>query len=109
MHVSPFIEMAATYAFRVKQPDERLSILIREFLPEGETLIATHTGERKPLTGRTLISVFVRYPLMTLKVIAAIHWQAFKLWRKGARFHSRTAPPKAAVEVIETRLPQAAE
>ncbi len=101
--------MEARYAFRLKEPGERLSILIREFLADGETLIATHTGERRALSGRALAQVFCRYPLMTLKVIAAIHWQAFRLWRKGAAFHKRTPPPAAEVEVVETRLSQAAE
>ncbi|NBB84128.1 MAG: DUF1365 family protein [Alphaproteobacteria bacterium] len=92
-HVSPFIGMESTYRFRVKQPDAHLSVLIRQAVPEGELLLATLTGERAPLDDRTLARLFVTHPLMSLKVIGAIHWQAWKLWRKGARFHRHPGPP----------------
>lgn len=109
MHVSPFMEMKSRYAFRLREPDERLSILIRQFTADGETLIATHTGRAAKLTGRELLKAFVLHPLMTMKVMGAIHWEAFRLWRKGAVFHRRPAPPADDVELIETRISQAAE
>jgi len=96
-YVSPFIGMDATYRFRLAEPGERLSVTIRESVPEGELLIATLTGRRVPLTDGALVRAFVTHPLMTVKVIAAIHWQALRLWRKGARFHRRPPPPAEEV------------
>ncbi len=95
-HVSPFIPMDAQYSFRLKVPAEAFSLLIRERDAAGEILRATISGRRRPLTDRELLSAFAAHPLMTLKVIAAIHWQALRLWRKGARFHR--PPAKGAGE-----------
>ncbi len=99
-HVSPFLPMDGGYRFRLHEPGERLSVLIREDLPEGEVLVATQTGRRAPLDDRRLARAFVAFPLLTLKVIAAIHWQALRLWLKGARFHRRPAPPAAEVTPV---------
>jgi DUF1365 family protein len=92
LYVSPFIGMTSTYRFRIKEPGEALSVLIRQSVPEGEQLIATLHGRRWPLDDRNLCIAFLRYPLMTVKVIGAIHWEALRLWVKGARFHRRPQP-----------------
>ncbi|MEQ9813529.1 MAG: DUF1365 domain-containing protein [Azospirillaceae bacterium] len=106
-YVSPFMEMDAEYHFRLKEPAERLSILIRQYVDGRETLVACQTGERLALDDRSLARLFVSHPLMTLKVVAAIHWQAWRLWRKGARFRKRTAPPAAPVTFFPlTRAPR---
>jgi DUF1365 family protein len=101
LYVSPFIGMASTYRFRIKVPDERLSILVRQAIQEqsneSRQLVAVQTGQRVPLTDPNLIRAFFRYPLMTVKVVAAIHWEALWLWRKGARLVSRPQPPKHEV------------
>lgn len=97
LYVSPFIGMTSQYRFRVKEPGERLSILIRQSVPEGEQLLATLTGTRSRLRDRDLARAFVTHPLMTVKVIGAIHWQALWLWLKGATFHRRPAPPSEPV------------
>ena len=83
-YVSPFIEMDMQYQFRLLLPDENLSVMIRETAPEGELLIATLTGARRIFSDLVLLKAFFAYPLMTLKVIASIHFEAFRLWRKGA-------------------------
>ncbi|NNG05262.1 MAG: DUF1365 domain-containing protein [Inquilinus sp.] len=106
MYVSPFIEMAARYRFRVKEPDERLSILIRESTPEEELLLATMTGRRVALSDATLLRAFFAHPLMTLKVMGAIHWQALWLWLKGAAFHRRPKPPAAPVSYCLAETPE---
>ena len=104
-YVSPFIEMASRYRFRLRAPGERLSILIRQSVDEGEILIATHNGRRKALSDRSLLAAFFAYPLMTAKVIGAIHWQALWLWLKGATYQQRPAPPAVQVtRVITPRL-----
>ncbi len=108
-YVSPFITMNATYNFRLVEPGERLSVLIRQWTDEGELLIAAQTGERETLQDRSLLRAFVNYPLMTLKVIAAIHWHAFRLWRKGAKVQPRPAAPADPITHVVPRLGQAAE
>ncbi len=97
LYVSPFIDMESQYRFRVKEPGERLSILIRQDVAEGEQLVATLTGTRAVLGDRQLAQAFVTHPLMTVKVMGAIHWQALWLWFKGATFHRRPAPPSEPV------------
>jgi hypothetical protein len=82
MRVSPFIAMDQTYRFDVAPPGERLSLRIRQAGPEGETLIATQTGVARPFTDAGLLAALVGHPLMTFKVIAAIHWEALRLWLK---------------------------
>ena len=79
--VSPFIGQDETYRFTIRQPGDRLALKIRQ-----ETLIATWSGQRRPLTDGQLLRLWAMHPLMTIKVMAAIHWQALKLWMKGARF-----------------------
>ncbi|RDD61390.1 DUF1365 domain-containing protein [Ferruginivarius sediminum] len=96
-YVSPFITMEARYRFRLLPPGERLSVSIREETAAGETLVATQTGRRRALSDRSLLRALATHPAMTFKVIAAIHWQALHLWRKGARFHRRPAPPAETV------------
>jgi hypothetical protein len=90
-YVSPFIPMEAQYSFRLRTPGEAFSLLIRERDAAGEILRAAISGRRRPLTDRELLKAFAAHPLMTLKVIAAIHWHALRLWRKGARFHRNPA------------------
>lgn len=100
-YVSPFLDMAATYRFRLKEPRDKLSILIRQSLSDGETLLATHTARRGALDDRALLAILVVYPLMTLKIMVGIHWEALKLWIKGARYHSRPPPPAQEVSIID--------
>jgi uncharacterized protein len=88
-HVSPFIEMAMRYHFRVVPPDERVKLRILETDPEGPLLAATFNGRRRALTTRELLRAFVAFPLVTMKIMAAIHWEALRLWLKGARLASR--------------------
>jgi DUF1365 family protein len=88
-YVSPFIDMDCTYRFRVDEPGDRIGVLIRQSDAEGELLVATLTGRRQPLDDRRLAGAFLGHPLMTLKVIAAIHWEALWLWVKGARLVPR--------------------
>ena len=93
LHVSPFIGMDARYHFRVLPPGRIARLRIHE-TENGEALFAaSFVGAHRPLTTRTLTGVLLRFPLMTWKVMTAIHWQALKLWLKGARFHRSPPPP----------------
>lgn len=93
-YVSPFIEMAARYQFRVTPPGERVAIMISQWGDEGSRLVATLRGTRRPLTDRALGRAALMDPLMTLKVTAGIHFEAFVLWLKGAQLQARPDPGK---------------
>lgn len=96
-HVSPLIGMDAQYRFRLAVPDERLSVLIREYQDGRLMLVASQTGQGVPLNDRTLLRAWLRTPLATLKVVAAIHWQALKIWLRGAPFFPKPSPPRNEV------------
>ncbi len=92
-HVSPFIDMDAAYEFRLSRPGDKLCVVIREFQKNRLMLVATQTGRRRPFRSSELLREVLRVPVQTLKVLSAIHWQALKIWLKGARFHRKPAPP----------------
>jgi DUF1365 family protein len=83
-YVSPFIEVAMRYHFRVSPPRERVRLRILETDRDGPLLSATFNGRRRALTAIALLRSFCSLPLVTLKIVAAIHWQALRLWLKGA-------------------------
>ena len=93
-YVSPFIKMEMRYRFRLNQPDERLTLRILECDTEGPLLSATFSGDRFPLTSGMLLRAFFQVPFQTLKIVGGIHWEALKLWKKGAKFHRRPKRPK---------------
>jgi len=96
-HVSPLIGMQADYRFRISRPDDKLAVLIREYQEGRLMLVASQTGNGERLTDAALIKAFLRTPLMTFKVMAAIHWQALKIWLRGARFFPKPEPPRQEV------------
>lgn len=101
-YVSPFIGMKATYAFSLRVPGEKLSIAIHQRDPEGALLVATQSGNRKPLSTREILKAVLRHPLMTLNVVLRIHTQALRLWWKGAALQPRTPKPNATISLATT-------
>ena len=85
-HVSPFIEMNCNYFFRILNPGEYLSVKIDQYDLEGKILFASQDGKRSDLTSENLMNSYLKHPLMTFKIISAIHFEAFKLWIKGIKF-----------------------
>ncbi len=85
-HVSPFMGMDATYRFRLTAPGERLGVQIASERDGAPYFRATMGLRRRPARGRELARVLARYPFMTLKVVAAIHVEALRLWAKGVRY-----------------------
>ena len=86
-YVSPFIEMVGRYTVRVRDEPTRLRITINE---DQDSALLLHTSidlTRRRLTDRTIARALIRYPFVTHKTIGMIHWHAFRLWRRGARFH----------------------
>lgn len=83
LYVSPFLDMEMRYHFRGGIPEERVALAVGCDDPEGRVLNASLWGERRRLGDRTLLRAAAGYPLMTLGVVAAIHWEALILWLKG--------------------------
>ncbi|WP_439573214.1 DUF1365 domain-containing protein [Phreatobacter sp.] len=105
--VSPFIAMDCRYRFRVLPPDEKTIVAITQGDAEGPLLAAVFSGERQELSDRRLAITFARQPLMTFKIVAAIHWEALKLWWKGVPVftHSKARRPVDAT-VVPAPVPQ---
>ena len=85
-HVSPFIEMDCNYFFRILKPAEKISVIIDQYQSNEKILYASQDGKRADFTSSELIKSYLKHPLMTFKIISAIHFEAFKLWIKGIRF-----------------------
>jgi uncharacterized protein len=87
LHVSPFTRPdAGTYRFALPPPGERAEAVI-DLVRGGRTVIATRLSlERREIDDRAIASALLRFPLHNLKVVAAIHWEALRLWAKGAPF-----------------------
>lgn len=100
MHVSPFMPMDVAYDWRFSEPDERLTVHMENAREGRKIFDATLTLEREEITSAALARALAGYPLMTLKVIAAIHWQALRLWIKGAPVHDH--PDKHRPPLEET-------
>ncbi|UOK72433.1 DUF1365 domain-containing protein [Ancylobacter polymorphus] len=98
-YVSPFMDMGLTYAFRVHPPGEDLRIAILASDTEGPVLSAVHSATRRPLNDGELLRAALSYPLLTLKVIAGIHWEALFIWAKGIGLRPRPKAPDAPVTV----------
>jgi DUF1365 family protein len=81
-HVSPFMGMAARYAWRVTPPDERLNVAIRCRETGRKPFDAMMTLARQPWNSRSLAGVALRFPLANMQILAAIYWQALRLWTK---------------------------
>jgi DUF1365 family protein len=88
-YVSPFLEMAMRYHFRVLPPGANVRLRILETDADGPVLAATFSGRRRALTTGALLQAFVALPMVTFKIMAAIHWEALRLWIKGARLVPR--------------------
>ncbi|MDO9414350.1 MAG: DUF1365 family protein [Pseudolabrys sp.] len=105
-YVSPFMDMDISYTFRVQPPSERIALVIDSADAKGRVITASLAGKRRELTDGALFAAFAAFPLLTLKVVAAIHWEALKLWIKGMRLRTRPAPPAAITFVPPQHIRQ---
>ena len=85
-HVSPFIEMNCNYFFRTLKPGEKISVIIDQYQTNEKILYASQDGKRVEFSSKELLKSYLKHPLMTFKIISAIHFEAFKLWTKGIKF-----------------------
>ena len=101
LYVSPFIEMDALYSFCVVPPGERLAVSIRETDSSGPVLNASFTGRRIALRDRVLARFGLSYFLLGVRIMAAIHWQAFRLWWKGVQVHRHKARKSKGITLVD--------
>ena len=104
-YVSPFMDMKISYTFRIQKPGGRVALAIQGADAEGPVIIASLAGRHRALTDKTLLRTFFVFPLLTLTVVAGIHWEALKLWIKGMRLRPR--PPAPGAVTIVRQQPQA--
>jgi DUF1365 family protein len=91
-HVSPFQPVEGGYQFRFDIRADRIGIWIDYTAGQGG-LVATLTGPRRPLTSAAILWAALRRPFGARRVLALIHWQALKLWWKGAGYRPHPKPP----------------
>lgn len=97
--VSPFMGMGLTYGFRLRPPDDRYRLSITVSDARGAVLTAVHAAERRPMGDGALARAFLSFPMVTLKVVAGIYWEAAKIWVKGMPLYRKPSPPADAVTV----------
>lgn len=95
-HVSPFFDVDGRYEFTLRQPGDQFRLTILKQRERAPDFLATMAMKREALTTASLSRLFATQPLSTLKTISAIHFEALKLWIKGAKYHSRPEPPETA-------------
>ena len=105
LYVSPFYRVEGGYRFRLTPPGETLDLAVQKQTDGRPNFLATLALRRKPLTDWTLAGLFLSMPFMTLGVVIAIHWEAAKLWIKGAPFGARPPGPKAGASVGRATTP----
>ena len=86
-HVSPFLPMDMEYRWRATRPGERLVVHIENRQDGARVFEAALRLERREIHGRRLAWALVRFPAMTVQVVARIHWEALRLWLKRTPFH----------------------
>lgn len=105
-HVSPFLTMNLGYRWRLTAPGERLAVQIEVHDEAAKQLDATLLLRRVPMTAWQKTRMLLRYPLMTLKVFAAIYWQALRLRLKGAPFVPHPGP---RIEPVNAETPRGSD
>jgi DUF1365 family protein len=87
MHVSPFFDMQGGYRFALTAPQEKLTVSIQYGAAQEKRMTATMILNARPFTDASILRLLAEMPLAPMKVITAIHWQALKLYLRGAKFH----------------------
>jgi DUF1365 family protein len=106
LYVSPLMDMDLAYAFRVRPPGRKTSVSIAASDAQGPVLTASFAGQRLEISDATLFSTWLAHPLLSLKVLAGIHWEALRTWLKGIGFR---ANPRRRRSPEAVRNPAGAE
>ena len=102
MYVSPFTSASGDYDFRVLPPTETVNVGVDFRDRTGGVLKTYFQGDRRTLSDRSILGLVLRYPLMTLKVITAIHWEAARLWFKGVAVRDRYTSPRYSHTIVNS-------
>jgi len=101
--------MDMSYDWRFTPPDGRLLVHMENWREGSMQFDATMTLDRTPITGPSLAGALLRYPLLPFKVMAAIYWQAFKLWLKRVPFHTHPDNTGAGHRARDGRIERLAQ
>ncbi|MEL6665868.1 MAG: DUF1365 domain-containing protein [Pseudomonadota bacterium] len=109
-HVSPFFDVSGAYEFTLKRSEAQLSLVVATKTKSGQSHVATISAKSSPVTSAAFLGVALTKPFSTLGVTAAIHWQALKLWLKGAKYHSKPkqSPVRTTIATSRSAAPQTA-
>jgi uncharacterized protein len=99
-YVSPFMDMDLRYEFQVSIPGKHVAVTIDTRAGDKLVFNAHLVGVRRALDNDGLLRIFRAIPLITLKITAAIHWEALRLWLKGLRLRARPPPPERLVTIV---------
>jgi len=99
LYVSPFNDMEMSYQFKVMPPDATVAVGIDALDPRGLLITTALSGKRKEFSDSAMMRTFLAHPLLTLKVIVAIHWEALRLWLKGVKITERPPGPEQPVSL----------
>jgi hypothetical protein len=104
MYVSPFTHADGRYSFHIRPPGTASDILVGIVFHDtnGAVLNARFSGSEHEINDRTLMRMLLRHPLMTMKVIGAIHLEAARLWAKGVPMVPRHTSPRYSFSVVST-------
>jgi len=93
LHVSPFFDVTGKYRFTLRSPQDGLGVVVESLVDDARVHMANIKARRLPVTSGGLLRTAVAKPFASLGVSLAIHWEAFQIWRRGAKYRSR--PPLA--------------
>ncbi len=101
-YVSPFIDLDTFFDFKLTIPDEKLNIQIDDYDKDGKRFfLSTLNGDRMPLTNANMLKFFFSLPMVPLRIMGLIHWQAFKLWVKKVNYHPKSANQELQKDVYK--------
>jgi len=105
-YVSPFLGMDMSYGFRVRPPAAQIEVSVQGKEQNKTVIAASLSGTRQELTDRALIKAFASHPLLTMKVVAGIHWHALLMIVRGFRIHARKSSAPGAITAVDGREAQ---
>lgn len=102
-HVSPFFDVSGTYQFSLKRTADQLNLVVATLQDGQQSHVATIAAKTHPATSTAWLGLAFSKPLSSLAVTAAIHWQALKLWLKGAKYHSKPKQSSVRTTIATSR------
>lgn len=100
-HVSPFMDVSGKYRFTARAPDEKLLVTVENWERETRIHMANIAALQLPATSASLLRQAVMQPLSSIGVVVGIHWQALKIWLKGAKYRRKPLAPARPVTIAD--------